>query len=381
MRILTVLGARPQIIKASALNRVIKRDFSGKLEEIILHTGQHYDPGMSGQFFRELEIDEPAFNLEVGSASHAFQTAKMLEGIEQVIQKIHPNAVLVYGDTNSTLAGALVSAKMHIPVIHVEAGLRSFNKAMPEEINRITCDHMSTLLFTPTLAGLENLKNEGFKLHHEHRATASHPKVFHCGDIMYDNSLFFAQKSTEQSTIVQELGLEKSSFALCTIHRAENTDDPARLGGIFEALCDVADSRNTQIILPLHPRTKNCLRQHLSQQLFHRLEHNEKVRIIEPLGFMDIIALEKHARIILTDSGGVQKEAYFFRKPCLIFRDQTEWTELVETGHARLAGYQTADVLSAFDSLLSADNLHFPPLFGDGRAAQFICEKILSELA
>jgi len=380
-RILTVLGARPQIIKASALNRAIHHSFSSQLEEIILHTGQHYDTEMSGQFFQEMGIDEPKYNLQVGSGSHAKQTASMLTGIEEVVLKENPDALLVYGDTNSTLAGALVAAKLHIPVIHVEAGLRSFNKAMPEEINRITCDHLSTLLFTPTIAGLENLKREGFKLHDDLRPSASHPRIYHCGDVMYDNSLHFSEVASHDSGMLLRLGLSADAYVLCTIHRAENTDHPSHLKGIFEALLMIADVKKQVIVLPLHPRTRKMLVDAIGKELLERVQSHSNIHLIDPVGFIDMIALESNASMVITDSGGVQKEAYFFKKPCVILRDQTEWVELVENGNALLAGHQTERILACFDRFMAKSSHSFPQLFGDGKASHFICKTILSDLA
>jgi UDP-GlcNAc3NAcA epimerase len=336
---------------------------------------------MSGQFFEEMGIDEPTYNLHVGSGSHAKQTAAMLTGIEEVITRENPDALLVYGDTNSTLAGALVAAKMHVPVVHVESGLRSFNKAMPEEINRITCDHLSTLLFTPTLAGLENLKREGFKLHNEHRPSATHPRVYHCGDVMYDNSLYFSEVAAQGSDALRRLGLKPNAYVLCTIHRAENTDYPEHLKGIFEALLVIADEKKLRIVLPLHPRTRNVLVDAIGEELYAKVANVSNLQMIDPVGFIDMIALENNASMVITDSGGVQKEAYFFEKPCIILRDQTEWVELVENGNALLAGHQSERILACFDRMSATSTHSFPKLFGDGKAAHFICETILSDLA
>jgi len=379
-RIVTIVGARPQIIKSSAINRAIQTYFKEELEEVIIHTGQHYDENMSDVFFNEMGIPQPNYNLNVGSGSHGSQTAKMLEGLEAIFLKENPVGVLVYGDTNSTLAGALAAVKIHIPVIHVEAGLRSYNKAMPEEVNRITCDHVSTLLFVPSLKGMENLVHEGFKLHSDHKATANHPKVYHCGDIMYDNSLYFSKVSEEKSTILSDLDLKEDEYILTTIHRDSNTDIAENMEEIFSALHEISEVSGLVIILPIHPRTKGKLKEQLSDVLYNKLTENPKFKIIPPAGFIDIIALEKNARMIVTDSGGLQKEAYFFQKPCVILRSQTEWVEIVENGNAILADASKKRILEAFELLYNKKNFSYPPLYGDGNAAKFICEKILEEL-
>ena len=379
-RIVTIVGARPQIIKSSAISRAIQQNFPNDLEEIIVHTGQHYDENMSEVFFTELGIPQPNYNLNVGSGSHAAQTAKMLEGLEAIFIKEKPTAVLVYGDTNSTIAGALAAVKIHIPVIHVEAGLRSFNKAMPEEINRISCDHMSTLLFVPSITGMENLKNEGFKLHDALKADLDHPKVYHCGDVMFDNSLYFSEISDQKSTILATQSLKENGYILSTIHRDSNTDSKENMEEIFGALLEIQEKSGLDIVLPIHPRTKGKMREQLSSELLQKIEANPHFKIIPPAGFLDIIALEKHARMLVTDSGGLQKEAYFFRKPCVILRPQTEWVEIVENGNAILADASKKRIITAFEDLTAKNDLSYPPLYGDGKAAVFICEKIVNDL-
>lgn len=378
-KIITIIGARPQIIKASAISRVINDHFSDQLEEILVHTGQHYDENMSKLFFEELNIPEPKYNLNVGSGSHGIQTGKMLVGLEQLFLVENPDAVIVYGDTNSTMAGALAAVKIHIPVIHIEAGLRSFNKAMPEEINRIACDHMSTLLFTPTKTGLTNLANEGFK-NQSVPASVDAPKVYHCGDIMYDNSLYFSTISDEKSEVLNQLNLEKGKFILSTIHRDANTDNSDKLTAIFDALVQIQAKSGQKIVLPLHPRTKSKLKENVEASVYQKVINNSSILIIEPVGFLDVIALEKNASIVITDSGGLQKEAFFFKKPCVILRPQTEWTEIVENGNAILADADSSKIVSAFEQLISRTYLSYPPFYGDGKAAHFICEKILSDL-
>jgi UDP-GlcNAc3NAcA epimerase len=379
-RIVTIVGARPQIIKSSAISRAIQQNFPNDLEEIIVHTGQHYDENMSEVFFTELGIPQPNYNLNVGSGTHAAQTAKMLEGLEAIFIKEKPTAVLVYGDTNSTIAGALAAVKIHIPVIHVEAGLRSFNKAMPEEINRISCDHMSTLLFVPSITGMENLKNEGFKLHDALKADLDHPKVYHCGDVMFDNSLYFSEISDQKSTILATQSLKENGYILSTIHRDSNTDSKENMEEIFGALLEIQEKSGLDIVLPIHPRTKGKMREQLSSELLQKIEANSHFKIIPPAGFLDIIALEKHARMLVTDSGGLQKEAYFFRKPCVILRPQTEWVEIVENGNAILADASKKRIITAFEDLTAKNDLSYPPLYGDGKAAVFICEKIVNDL-
>ncbi len=379
-RIVTIVGARPQIIKSSAISRVIQNQFKDKLEEIIVHTGQHYDENMSQIFFQEMGIPQPNYNLNVGSGSHGSQTAKMIEGLEEIFLSEKPDAVLVYGDTNSTIAGALAATKIHIPVIHVEAGLRSFNKAMPEEVNRIACDHMSTLLFTPSITGLENLKNEGFKLHDGHKATANHPKVYHCGDVMFDNSLYFSTISDQNSIILDQIGIEKNKYILTTIHRDSNTDIAANMEQIFSALVEIQENSGYDIVLPIHPRTKSKMKDQLSSELYGKIESNKHFKIVPPAGFIDIISLEKNARLIITDSGGLQKEAFFFEKPCLILRPQTEWVEIVENGNAILVDASKKRILEGFTNLIEKNDFTYPQIYGDGQAAQFICEKIISDL-
>jgi UDP-GlcNAc3NAcA epimerase len=379
-KILTVIGARPQIIKAAALSRAISSQFNDQLEEILVHTGQHYDNNMSAVFFEELGIPKPHYNLAVGSGSHGQMTAAMLSGIETILIKEKPCAVVIYGDTNSTIAAALAAAKIHIPVVHIEAGLRSFHKAMPEEINRIAADHMSTLLFVPTQAGIANLSKEGFELNHKTKATIDAPNVYHCGDVMYDNTLYFAQLSDQKSRILAALELQNTAFVLCTIHRDSNTDDPVALESIFSALLALVEQTNMRVILPLHPRTRGKIQTLLKPDFQAKLSAESRIQLIEPAGFLDMIALEKNARMIVTDSGGVQKEAYFFAKPCVILREQTEWVEVVQAGAAILTGAHTEKILSAAQQLLALEIETDPAIFGDGNAASFICQKICTDL-
>lgn len=378
-KIITVIGARPQIIKASAISRAIQEDFKNELQEIIVHTGQHYDHNMSQVFFDELGIPEPNYNLDIKSGSHGEQTAKMIQGLEEIIIKENPVAIILYGDTNSTLAGAIAASKIDVPIVHVEAGLRSFNKRMPEEINRIMCDHVSTLLFSPTKTGYNNLLNEGMKADNQAPFDIDNPKIYHSGDVMYDNSLHFSNLSDQKSTIIQNLGLDVGKFILCTIHRNYNTDNKERLTSIFDALDTVASQSGIAIVLPLHPRTKKLMATHLTQEVFGRVSTNNKIKIIDPVSFLDMIALEKNSVLIATDSGGVQKEAYFFKRPCVIMRSETEWVELVENGTATIADANKEKIVA--DSLNFLNNrglLNFPPIFGDGKTGAFICKEILS---
>lgn len=379
-KIITVIGARPQIIKAAAISRAISDNYSDRMIELIVHTGQHYDDNMSDIFFNELGIPKPEFNLHVGSGSHGSMTAKMLEGLETLFTAEKPDAVLVYGDTNSTISAALAAAKLHIPVIHVEAGLRSFNKAMPEELNRIACDHMSSLLFSPTKAGMDNLKNEGFELIPSKKAAVNHPNVYHCGDIMYDNSLYFSKLSDEKSRVLVENQLQENQYILCTIHRDSNTDDAQQLNSIFRAFMQIHTETGLDIMLPLHPRTKKKMDAYLDTALYAKINQTKGFKLIPPTGFLDIISLEKNARLIITDSGGIQKEAFFFKKPCVILRNQTEWIEMVENGNARLAGSDEKRIFQETMELLNKSNFNYPDIFGDGQAATFICTKILEDL-
>lgn len=317
-------------------------------------------------FFQELEIPRPDYHLGIGSGTHGAQTGRMLEGIEQVLLAEKPDWVIVYGDTNSTLAGALAAAKLHIPVAHVEAGLRSFNRRMPEEINRILTDHASELLFAPTLASVENLRREGI----------SEGKIHQVGDVMYDAALYYGAKAQAQSAIIQHLGLEPKGYILATIHRAENTNDPARLGAIFEGLAGVA--REIAVVVPLHPRTRAALDRERLLEIV-----SQYILLIEPVGYLDMVMLEKNARLIATDSGGVQKEAFFYRVPCVTLREETEWVELVELGWNRLVSPVDAHTISRslLDARQTASNKQAPSgLYGEGNAAEQIVRQISSEL-
>lgn len=380
LKIVTIIGARPQIIKAAALSRAIKNRFSEHIREIIVHTGQHYDANMSQVFFDELGIPAPDYNLNAGSGSHGKQTALMLTGIEEVLVNEKPDAIVLYGDTNSTLAGAVAASKIHIPVIHIEAGLRSFSKAMPEEVNRILCDHVSTLLFSPTKTGFENLIREGFKKDAKAPFNADNPAIYHCGDVMYDNSLYFSDVSETKTSIIGKLNLQKNKFILATIHRNNNTDEPKRLNALFRSLQDISEKHGLEVVLPLHPRTSKLLETNLEKALLAKIRSNSRFRIIEPASFLEMVALEKNCKMVMTDSGGVQKEAFYFEKPCVILRPETEWVELVECGAAIVADADEDRIKSAFETLHAKTGLQFPKLYGDGKAAEFICGEIVKHL-
>ena len=380
IKIVTIIGARPQIIKAAALSRAIKNNFSSQITEIIVHTGQHYDDNMSQVFFDELEIPLPNYNLNVGSGNHGKQTATMISAIEDVLLIEKPNAIVLYGDTNSTLAGAMAASKIHIPVIHIEAGLRSFNKSMPEEINRIMCDHVSTLLFSPTKTGFDNLIQEGFLSQTNAPYSIDNPKIYHCGDVMYDNSLFFSKISDVKTSIINDLKLKNNGFILATIHRNNNTDEPIRLNALFKSLNDISINHQLQIVLPLHPRTSNLLDRNLSKDLAEAIRLNSNFKIISPVSFLEMLALEKNCCLVMTDSGGVQKEAFYFEKPCVILRPETEWIELLENGAALIADADENKIKFSFEQLIAKKDLSFPKLYGDGNAAVFICSEIISQI-
>lgn len=372
IKIITIIGARPQIIKSSAISRAIKENYKDDIDEVIVHTGQHYDTNMSEVFFTELSIPRPKYNLGVGSSKHGEQTAKMIEGIENILETEKPNAIILYGDTNSTLSGAIAASKIHIPIVHIEAGLRSFDKYMPEEINRIMCDHASTLLFSPTKAGYNNLIREGFSKEINEKPSINKPNIYHCGDIMYDNTLHFSNFIKDRETNLSEYG---KGFILCTIHRNTNTDDKIRLSAIFNAINEI--SKTEKIIIPLHPRTKKMMPLTLGESFSKEIENNANIEIIDPVSFLDMIYLEKNSKLILTDSGGVQKEAYYLEKPCVILRKQTEWIEIVECGNAVLADADYNTILNSVENYIINPPKSYPKLFGDGNAAKFICQEII----
>ena len=350
MKILTILRARPQFIKAGSVSREIQKHKN--IQEVIVHTGQHYDANMSDVFFEQMQIPKPDYFLGIGGKSHGAMTGQMIEKIEEVVFKVKPDWIMVYGDTNSTLAGALVASKLHIKLAHIEAGLRSFNMKMPEEINRILTDRISNILFCPTNAAVKNLKNEGFE--------SFTCKVVKCGDVMQDGALFYKNLAIKPSLHV------KDDFILCTIHRAENTDDEVRLKSIFEALSELAQEK--QIILPLHPRTTKLLPSTLSL--------HPNLTLIEPVGYLEMVWLIDNCSLVMTDSGGLQKEAYFFNKSCITLRDETEWVELVECGANVLVGADKQMILKAYKNS-STSNLQPSALdlYGSGKASEeIVCE-------
>lgn len=361
MKILTTIGARPQFIKAAVISRLLAA--CSDVEEIIVHTGQHYDDSMSDIFFRELEIPAPRYHLGIGSAQHGAQTGRMLEAIEKVMLETKPDKALIYGDTNSTLAGALAASKLHIPVAHVEAGLRSFNRKMPEEINRVVADHLSTWLFAPTETAVNHLRLEG----------CAESSIFLTGDVMYDASLYFGNKSG--GSLLDLHRLQSKQYVLATIHRAENTDSAKNLRCLFDALNTVAEQ--VPVVLPLHPRTRAALKR---ENLLDSM--NEGFRLLEPVGYLDMVALEKHASVVATDSGGVQKEAFFHRVPCVTLRHETEWSELVELGWNVLVPptHASAVTEAVLDSLEPRARKPIPDdLYGGGKAGDEIT-KVLREL-
>lgn len=362
MQITVVVGNRPQFIKAASIYRALSsatRPNSQKCEIELIHTGQHYDTMMSDVFFQEMELPHPATSLGIGGGSHGAMTGKMLEGIEQCFMRKRPDWVMVFGDTNSTLAAALAAAKLHIPLAHVEAGLRSFNRRMPEETNRVLTDHCSDALFTPTEGATRQLMREGIPQSRIHQA----------GDVMLDVFLHYKDIANQRSTILDKLGLKEHAYVLSTVHRAENTDDPARLEEIILGLGAI--SRHAPVIFPVHPRTQKIL-----QQLNLAGIASGKMRMIDPVGYFDMIRLESGASVIMTDSGGVQKEAYFSRVPCLTLREETEWTELVEHGYNRLVPLQRKAILESYTEASNRRPDWSLALYGDGNASAAILEKL-----
>lgn len=363
-RFLSIVGARPQFIKAAAVHDAFARH--GGVDHGLLHTGQHYDAGMSQVFFDELAIPHPRYNLGIGSASPAEQIGRMIIGLEEALAEARPEMVIVYGDTNSTLAGAITANKLRLPVAHVEAGLRSYNGAMPEEANRVLCDHCSDWLFCPTDAAVANLRNEGIV-----GAAQSHgtQRVEMTGDVMLDTSLRFASLASQRSRILSDLGLSENGYFLATIHRNFNADDPVRLHRILKALRGLAEAYSQPVIVPVHPRTRERI---TAAGLHAHAPNTSFLRLIPPVGYFDMVQLERHARLVLTDSGGVQKEAFFFKRPCVLLRAETEWTELVEHGQARLADADPERIMAAAGAFLAVGLPACPALFGDGHAADRI---------
>lgn len=355
MKILTVIGARPQFVKAAALSRELLKHEG--IEEIIVHTGQHFDKNMSDVFFEEMEIPKPKYNLDINSVGHGAMTGRMLEGIEELLIKEKPDLLLVYGDTNSTIAGALAAKKLHVKVAHVEAGLRSFNMDMPEEVNRILTDRISDFLFCPTQTAVNNLFDEGYD--------NIDCKIINCGDVMHDAANFYAQKSEEKSSVLDAINHEK--FILCTLHRAENTDDSKRLSNIVSALNEI--NKEIPIVLPLHPRTKGKL---------ESIDEELNITLIDPVGYFDMIELLKNCSLVMTDSGGLQKEAFFFKKNCVTLRDQTEWVELIENNVNVLAGADKDTIIEKVKQMQNNDADFSINLYGNGKASYNIAQELLT---
>lgn len=377
IKLINIVGTRPQIIKASAISRAIRIHFSDRITELTIHTGQHYDKELSDVFFDELEIHKPDYNLGVGSSSHGKQTSMMITGIEEILLSEKPDCVVLYGGTNSTLAGALAAVKLHFPIIHIEAGLRSFNKMMPEEFNMIVSDHASTLLFAPTNAAFKNLMREGFKPENSPPYTINNPKIYLTGDIMYDNSLFFAELAEKKKApFLDNLGVTRNNYILVTIHRNINTDNIERLETILSTLKSIAEEHSIKLIMPLHPRTTNSLKLNLGP-LCNDLYNCEFIKIIPPVSFLEMTILEKAAKMIITDSGGVQKESHFFKKPCLVLRKETEWIELVKNGTTVLVDADEEKIRNEFNRFIKDNpNLDYPGFYGNGKAAEFILNEI-----
>jgi UDP-GlcNAc3NAcA epimerase len=361
VKIVTVVGARPQFIKAAAVSRVIREQYASELEEVLVHTGQHYDENMSKVFFDELDIPHPKYNLQISGGQHGAMTGRMLEAIEKVLLEERPDWLLIYGDTNSTLAAALAAAKLHIRIAHVEAGLRSFNMKMPEEINRILSDRISSLLFCPTEGAVSNLKREGFE-----------QGIHNVGDVMYDVALYYRERAREESKISQQLKVASGNFALATCHRAENTDDPKRLGNILSALEEI--NKSLPVVLPLHPRTRKLI------EIYGYGRRIDSLILTDPLPFLDMVALEQGSKFILTDSGGVQKEAFFYGVPCITMRDETEWIETIQCGANHLIGADCEAIVDFAKKILSKDiNVDFSSKpYGQGAAAGSILEILVS---
>ena len=356
MKVLIILGARPQFVKAGSVSRAFAA--YSEIGEVIVHTGQHYDSNMSDIFFEEMRIPRPDYHLGVGNLSHGAMTGRMIEKIEEVCVKEMPDWVMVYGDTNSTLAGALAASKLHIKIAHVEAGLRSFNMRMPEEVNRILTDRISTLLFCPTDTAVNNLAAEGFD--------RFGCRIVRCGDVMQDGALYYRQFARQPDAVS---GMD-NGYVLCTIHRAENTDDSQRLSGIFTALNEI--SADMPVVLPLHPRTKNILKS-------ADIAPSARIHIIEPVGYLEMVYLIDHCQFVMTDSGGLQKEAFFFAKPCITMRDETEWVELVEGGYNVLAGADCSRILDAYSRLDVLQNSDYTAnMYGNGNASEVIVKELLS---
>ncbi len=378
MKLLTIIGARPQFIKAAALSRTILSYFKDEITEYILHTGQHYDPNMSDIFFEELNIPKPYYHFNFNNTTTKEAHVQLVDEIRKVIQQLKPDMVLVYGDTNSTLAGAEAAHLEKVPLTHVEAGLRSYNDQMPEEHNRVQTDQWSQLLFAPTETAISNLTKEGI-VNGKPTHDSQFPRlVVQCGDIMYDNSLYFAELSESRKEILKEIKVKDNHYVLATIHRNFNTDSMDRLSAIFDALIEI--SKEIPVVLPLHPRTLKSIVNEFEEEMLDKMEDATNLIITEPLSFLEITYLEQHAKMIITDSGGVQKEAYFFEKPSIILRPETEWVEIVASGAALLVDADPKCIKQAYQKFSEHPPKKFPPIFGDGNSAHLILETMLQYL-
>lgn len=377
LKIATIVGARPQFIKAASVSNTIRERFADRIQEVIVHSGQHYDYNMSEVFFTQLNVPKPDYFLNVGSNSHAIQTAEMLIAIEAVLLEIKPHMVLLYGDTNTTLAGALTASKLNIPVVHIEAGLRSYNKREPEEQNRILTDHLSTYLFCPTEQAIQNLKNENFITESTDIPSINNPQVLNVGDVMYDLFLNFRSKLKEHP---KKVYFQKEPFILVTIHRAGNVQNKKNLEGILNSIVRLANDGHN-ILIPLHPGTLKMINEKVENDLRALLLKHSKIIVCDPLSYLDLIQTLEMANLVMTDSGGLQKEAYFSRKPCIVLRNETEWTELIENKFAVIGGNEEYKILDAFEKSTSISIPNTSNLYGSGDTCEKICNTLLKHLS
>jgi UDP-GlcNAc3NAcA epimerase len=377
LKIVTIVGARPQFIKAASVSNIIREKFADQIQEIIIHSGQHYDFNMSEVFFSQLNVPKPDYFLNVGSNSHAIQTAEMMIAIEKVLIETKPNMVLVYGDTNTTLAGALTASKLNIPVVHIEAGLRSFNKKEPEEQNRILTDHLSTYLFCPTEQALKNLKNENFMLNSSNSPSINSPQVLNVGDVMYDLFLKFKSKLNEHPKTVY---FKNQQFILVTIHRAGNVQEKNNLEGILSSIVSLANDGNN-VLIPLHPGTLKKVNDYIDHDLRNALLNHPKILVREPLSYLDLVHALDSSFLVMTDSGGLQKEAYFSRKPCVVIRNETEWVELIQNNFAIIGGNEENEILIAVEKAKSISIPQWSNLYGNGDACEKICKTLLKRVS
>lgn len=378
-KIISILGARPQFIKAAALCRAIKESYSFQLEHYILHTGQHYDDNMSAIFFEELQLDSPLYHLDIRSDNNVFPMQEAADRIKDILLTEKPSMIVVYGDTYSTLAGAIAAEKTGIPLAHIEAGMRSYDETMPEEINRVETDKLATYLFCSTQTAVKNLQKEGYSLHTHPPYHSKNKKIMFSGDIMYDNALYFSNKNIQLNSQLQNLLQEIPSYVLTTLHRQHNTDNAYRLKEFIQGLLLIAENKQ-HILFAVHPRTKKMMQTFLDEKNYNTFLSDEYIHCVEPLSFFEMMYMEKNARMIITDSGGVQKEAYFYKKPCIIIRDETEWEELLTYHVARLSDAKAEAILQNYLYFIQHSPVHFPSIFGNGTAAHYICKEIIEIL-